>query len=70
MNSPTFKPQPARAACILQGIVRAIEAADQEADEVQAASDWLTLIQAATCHAHYLLTGENPGAEQGEEVAP
>ena len=67
MNSPEFKPKTEFAVAILQGIVRAIEAADQDAGQVQATSDWLCLIQAATCHAYFLLTGENHGAEQGEE---
>lgn len=58
-----FKPEVAKAALILQSIVRAVEFADQQCGDFQASSDWLALIEAATNHAHFLLTGDHAGTE-------
>lgn len=44
------------AALVLQGIVRAIDHADQDVGDAQALSDWLVLIEAAASHTFYLLT--------------
>ena len=48
-----------KAALVLSGVVHAIEFADQEAGNVSSSSNWFSLIEAATAHAHYLLTGFN-----------
>lgn len=48
-----------KAACILQAIAHAADAADDDCGEVQKSSNWLVLIEAAANHAHYLLTGFN-----------
>ena len=67
MSADTLNPQASHAALVLQAIVRAIAFADQECNNIQSASDWLTLIEAATCHAHFLLTGEQPDIQQRGE---
>lgn len=46
-----------KAALIMQAIVQAADAADNDCGDVQKSSNWLMLIEAASSHAHYLLTG-------------
>jgi hypothetical protein len=67
MNTRPFVPKSSQAAQVLQAIVRAVSFADQECNNIQAASDWLTLIEAAACHAHFLLTDEQPDIQQAGE---
>ncbi len=48
-----------KAMLILEAIVHAANAADDDCGDVQKSSNWLILIEAATNHAYYLLFGTN-----------
>lgn len=52
-----FKPNADKASSILLGISQAITYADQDAGNVAATSNWLSLIDAALSEANRLLTG-------------
>ena len=52
-----FKPNVSKAALILAGVSQAISYADQDAGNVAATSNWLSLIDAALSEANRLLTG-------------
>lgn len=54
-----------QAALILAGISQAIFYADQDAGNLTAVSNWLSLIDAATNKVHQLLTGFPLGWEDG-----
>jgi hypothetical protein len=57
-SSSVADAQADKAALILQAIVQATDAADQDCGNVQASSNWLLLIQASATYAHCLLTGQ------------
>ncbi len=52
-----FKPNVDKVSAILLGISQAITYADQDAGNVAATSNWLSLIDAALSEANRLLTG-------------
>lgn len=58
MSNAKFEPRVDEAATLLLSMRHAIDAALQSGKDMQLTADWISLIEAASSQAHYLLTGK------------